>query len=121
MNHRKLASFAAAALIGVALVASPAQARFVGAGGWHGGGWHGGGWHGGFVRGPAFVGRRAFVGRPFVHRAFFHRRHFVGPFIGAGVIAAGYSSCWTWVPTAFGWQRAWACGWGSPWGYGYAF
>jgi hypothetical protein len=23
------------------------------------------------------------------------------------------SSCWTWVPTDFGWQRVWACGdWG---------
>jgi hypothetical protein len=51
----------------------------------------------------------------------FHRR-FVGPFFGAGVVAAsyGYSTCWTWVPTAFGWRRVWACGpsWGSGWGWG---
>jgi len=90
----------------------------------HGGGWHGGGWHGG----PGFAGRRAFVGRPFVSRAAFFparrigfNRRFVGPFFGAGVIAAGYSTCWTWVPTAFGWRQVWACGpswgWGSPWGW----
>src|SRR5262245_4457821 len=36
-----LASLAAATLIGAALIASPAQARFGGGGGWHGGGWHG--------------------------------------------------------------------------------
>ena len=114
MTYKKLAFLAAVTLIGAVLIASPVQARF-------GGGGHGGGWRGGFVRGPAFVGRRAFVGRPFVHRAFFPRRHFVGPFIGAGIVAAGYSSCWTWVPTAFGWQRVWACGWSSPWGYGYAY
>jgi hypothetical protein len=30
------------------------------------------------------------------------------------VVAAGYSTCWTWVPTSFGWRRVWACGpsWG---------
>jgi hypothetical protein len=121
MIEKKLASFSAALVIGAALIAFPAQARFGGFGG-GGGGWHGGfaggGWHGGFVRGPAFVGRPGFVGRPFFpgRFAFFPRRRFFGPFFGAGAIwAAGYSSCWTWVPTAFGWQQVWVCG--SPWGY----
>lgn len=96
---------------------------------WGGGGWHGGGWRGG----PGFVGRSAFIGRPgFVGRPFFRARHFafrrgfVGPFVGAGVLAAGYgySTCWTWVPTAWGWRRVWACGptwgasWGPSWGWG---
>jgi hypothetical protein len=118
MIYEKLVSIVAAGLLGTALIVSPAQAR---PGGFHGGG--------GFVRGPAFAGhgfmgrpafaQRAFIGRPvFVHRpfvrqAFFARRNFVGPFVGAGfatgVIAAGYSSCWTWVPTNFGWQQVWAC------------
>ena len=147
MIYKKLVSIIAASIF-AALIVSPAQARFGGGGGFHGGfgggGFHGGfgGLHGGggFARSPAFAGhafmgrpafaRSAFVGRPvFVHRpfvrhAFFVRRHFVGPFVGAGfatgVFAAGYSSCWTWVPTNFGWQQVWACGpdWGSSdWGW----
>jgi hypothetical protein len=65
-------------------------------------------------------------GRPFANRAFFParraaffpRRRFIAPFFGAGLFAAGYgySSCWSLVPTAFGWQRVWVCG---PYGYGY--
>jgi hypothetical protein len=133
MIEKKFACFSATLVIGAALIAFPAQARFggFGGGGWHGGGggWHGGfpggGFRAGFVRGPAFVSHRAFVGRPFfVHRAFFPgrrfaffpRRRFFGPFFGAGAIwATGYSSCWTWIPTAFGWQQIWVCG--SPYGY----
>jgi hypothetical protein len=92
-----------------------------------------GGFGGRVVRGPVFVGRSAligrsaFVGRPFVNRAFvpgrrfafFPRRRFIAPFFGAGLFAAGYgySSCWSWVPTAFGWQQIWVCG--GPYGYGY--
>jgi hypothetical protein len=53
------------------------------------------------------------------------RRGFVGPFFGTGVFAASYgaSTCWTWVPTAFGWRRVWACdpGWGSGWGPGWGW
>jgi hypothetical protein len=47
------------------------------------------------------------------------RRRFIAPFFGAGLFAAGYgySSCWSWVPTAFGWQEVWVCG--GPYGYGY--
>ena len=134
MICKKLVFIIVASVLGAALIASPAQARF---GGFHGGGVHGGG---GFVRGPAFaghafmgrpafagrafigrpafarsafIGRPVFVRRPFVRHAFFARRNFVGPFVGAGfatgLIAAGYSSCWTWVPTNFGWQQVWAC------------
>jgi hypothetical protein len=135
MIYKKLTSLAVATMIGAALIAAPAQARFGGGGGMRGGGGfavaHVGGFGGsrgggGFVRGPAFVGRSAFIGRSaFVNRAFFpgrrfaffpHRR-FVAPFFGVGALyAAGYSSCWTWVPTAFGWQRVWACN--SSYGYG---
>jgi hypothetical protein len=74
------------------------------------------GWRGGFVGRP-------FVGRPFFPaRRFAFRRGFVGPLFGAGVLAASYgSTCWTWVPTAFGWRRVWACGpdWGPGWGGGW--
>jgi hypothetical protein len=119
MIDKKLVSLAVAIVIGAALIAAPTQARF-GGGGWHGGG--GGGWHGGFVRGPAFVGRSAFVHHGFYpgHRfAFFRRHRFVGPFFGVGTIYDGGYSCWTWVPTAYGWQHVWTCG--SPYGYGYGY
>jgi hypothetical protein len=79
------------------------------------------------VRGGGFVGRSAFIGRSaFVHRGFFpnrrfaffpHRRFFGAPFFGVGAFAVGASSCWTWVPTAFGWRQVWACGPGWGWGY----
>ena len=77
-----------------------------------------------FVGRPAFIGRSAFVGRPFINRGFFpshrfaffpHRRFFgVGALYAAGI----YSSCWTWVPTVYGWQRVWACDSGYGYGYG---
>lgn len=82
-----------------------------------------------FVGRPAFVGGPAFVGRPFINRgffpgrrlAFFPHRRFIAPFFGVGALyAAGiYSSCWTWVPTVYGWQRVWACD--SGYGYGYDY
>jgi hypothetical protein len=158
MIYKKLAALAAATVIGVALIAAPAQARMGGfggggfGGGFHGGGFHGGGFGGGGFAGarvgslggfrggfagarvaslggfrgagfarPAFVGRSAFIGRSaFVGRhaffpgrrfAFFPHRRFIAPFFGFGALyaAAGYSSCWTWVPTPYGWQRAWVC------------
>ena len=88
ISKGKLACLAAAIAIGAALIGAPAQAR--------GGG---SGWHGRFF--------------PHHRFAFFHRRHF-GPFFG--VYASAYSSCWNWVPTAFGWRQVWVCG---PYGYGY--
>jgi hypothetical protein len=111
MMYKKLAALAAATVIGAALIAAPAQARFGGFGGMHGGGGFGvahvggfGGFRSGFVGRPAFVGRSAFV-----HHGFFPHRRFA-PFFGVGALyAAGYSSCWTWVPTAYGWRRVWAC------------
>ena len=152
MIYRKLASAAAAAIVGTALIAAPAQGGFGGmhAGGFGGGGFGGmhaggfgggvggmrvggfggrvggfGGFHNGFVGRPGFVGhpgfagRTAFVGRGFFphnrfffhrHFAFFPHRRFIAPFFGVGALyAASYSSCWTWVPTVFGWQRVWAC------------
>ena len=90
---------------------------FGGGGGWHGGGrgfaggggWHGGGWHASafhshpLARNAFFVHHRHF----FLHRhfAFFRHRHF----FGVGLYAA--ASCWTWVPTRYGWHRVWVCGW----------
>jgi hypothetical protein len=68
---------------------------------------------GGFGRGPAFVGRPGFANHGFfpTHRfAFFPHRRFIAPFFGLGALyAASYSSCWTWVPTAYGWRRVWVC------------
>jgi hypothetical protein len=101
-----LACLAAAIAIGAALIGAPAQARVGGwHGGWHGAAMHGAAWHGGWHGGWAGGWHRGF----FPHRrfAFFHRRHF-GPFFG--IYAASYSSCWSWVPTAFGWRRVWVCG-----------
>ena len=140
MLYKKLACLAAIAAIGATLMAVPAQARFGGAGfgGMHGGFGGFGGMHGGFggfggMRGAGFAGARiggfgagfagrsAFVGRPaFVNRgffpgrrfAFFGHRRFIAPFFGVGAaFAAAGTSCWTWVPTAFGWRQVWACDW----------
>jgi hypothetical protein len=110
MICRRLAPLALSTVTGALLMAAPAQARFDGAGVSGGGGFavaHVGGFSGfrrGFVRGPAFVGRSAFVGRPF-----FPYRRFITPFDGVGVFYEPYLSCWTWVPTNFGWQRVWEC------------
>jgi len=132
MIDKKLVYIIAAALF-AALIVSPAQARFGGGGGFHGGFHGGGGFAGGhafaghaFMGRPGFVGRPfarnafarsaiirrpAFVHRPFVRHAFFRHRHFVGPFVGAAFATGLAASCWTWVPTDFGWQRVWVCGW----------
>jgi hypothetical protein len=138
MIHKRLACLAAAAVIGAALMAVPAQARFGGGGfgGMHGGmggfggmhagiggfgGMHGagfggarvGGFGGGFGARSGFVGRSAFINHGFFpgrRFAFFGHRRFFGPFFGFGVGALYASTwCWTWVPTAWGWQRVWAC------------
>src|SRR5438477_3062240 len=58
-----------------------------------------------------------FPGHPFAHfnhfRHFdhFHRfAHFRHHFpIFATAIGVGYSSCWEWVPTPYGWHRIWVC------------
>jgi hypothetical protein len=45
---------------------------------------------------------------------FFPKRRFAFAAVGIGYGV----SCWRWVPTAWGWQRAWVCGYGGDWGYG---
>lgn len=124
LSTGKLTSLAAAIAISAALIAAPALA--LGGGGWHGGGgaWHGAAIHGAAIRGAAIHGAAwhgaawhgGWHGRFFPHHrfAFFHHRRHFGPLFG--LYASGYSSCWSWVPTAFGWRRVWVCG---PYGYGY--
>jgi hypothetical protein len=98
MSNKKPACLAVATVIGAALIAAPAQARG-GGGGFGGGGMHAGavgGFGGGGMRpagiAPGFAGRR-----------------FVGPLFGVGVGLYAASSCWTLVPTAFGWEQVWTC------------
>lgn len=87
MIHKKLATLAAATVIGGAPIAAPAQAQFAGFGGMRGGGFavgHVGGF-GSLRGGPVFVGRSAFVNRGFFANrrfAFFPHRRFVAPFFG---------------------------------------
>jgi hypothetical protein len=133
MIYRKLAALAATTVVSAALIAAPAQARFGGgrgSGGFavahvvgrpfvsyrqfvppftpisafysYGPSYPSGGVHGGFVRGPVFVGRSPFVG-------LFPYRRFITPVDRVGVFYEPYLSCWTWVPTDFGWQRVWEC------------
>ena len=122
MVYKKLACLAAAAVVGASLMAVPAQAGFGGFGGMHVAAFAGmrvGGFGGGFVGRSAFVGRPAFINHGLfpAHRfAFFPHRRFIAPFFGVGALAA-YSSCGTWVPTAYGWRRVWACD--SDYRYGY--
>lgn len=122
MIHKKLAALAAGTVIGAALMAAPVQAGFGGFGGMRSGGGFTsahvggfGGFRGGFMGHPAFIGRPAFVNHGFFpgHRfAFFAHHRFIAPFFGVGALYASYSSCWTWVPTPHGWQRAWVCDYG---------
>lgn len=91
MSNKKLACLAVATVIGAALMAAPAQARG-GVGGFGGGGMHAG------AVGPGFVGGHGFAGR-----------RLVGPLFGLGVGLYAASSCWTLVPTAFGWEQVWTC------------
>jgi hypothetical protein len=88
MIDRKLATLAAATVIGAALTAAPTEARF------------GGGWHGGFVRGPVFAGRSAFGNRQFFpgrRFAFIQHHRLVGP-LGLGVPFYG----WAWPDYGYG-------------------
>jgi hypothetical protein len=126
---RKLMIALAVISFSAAMVASDTgDARGFGGGGFHGGGFRGGGFGGGFrgfgggFRG-GFVGPGRFGFRPgfgfrrfgFRNRFFFGRRFaFAGVPFGVGL---GYGSCWRWVPTYWGWQRAWVCGGGYGWYY----
>src|SRR5215831_5395146 len=127
MWRKIMISAAAVAFVGAMAATTAADARMGGfGGGFHGGGgFHaaGIGMRGGFVGARPFVGAHRFVGaRPFIgHRFGFHRFHRFNRFAFASVpffVGAGiYSSCWRWVPTAWGWQRVWACD--DYYGYGY--
>ena len=89
-------------------------------GGFRGGSFRGAGFRGGFV-GPRNLAFRSGFAPRFNRFAFarfgrFHHRRFAfaaAPFV-AGVGLYG-GSCWSWQPTAWGWQRVWACGYD----YGY--
>ena len=88
MIDRKLATLAAATVIGAALTASQTEARF------------GGELHGGFVRGPVFAGRPAFGNRQFSpgrRFAFIRHHRLVGP-LGLGVPPYG----WAWPDYGYG-------------------
>lgn len=63
--------------------------------------------------GPRF----GFRNRVFFANRFFPRR-FARRFAFAAVPFGIYgASCWRWVPTAWGWERTWVCGYN--YGYGY--
>ena len=65
--------------------------------------------------GPRFGFRnRVFFANRFFPRRFARRFAFAAvPF---GIYGYG-ASCWRWVPTAWGWERTWVCGY--DYGYGY--
>jgi hypothetical protein len=56
-------------------------------------------------------GRTAWGGRfhdHFHHR--FHHRNFFAFGFGGPIYDYAYDSCWSWVPTRYGWQRVYVCG-----------
>ena len=134
MFRKMLFALAAVTFVGATVASSTGDARGFGGGGFHGGfgggGFRGGGFHGGFVGGGfrgggfrgGFAGPGRFGFRPgfgFRRFGFFPRRRFAFAAVPFGVgLGYGYgASCWRWVPTAWGWQRAWVCGYGGGWDY----
>jgi hypothetical protein len=123
MWRKIMISAATVAFVGAMAATTAADARMGG----FGGGFHGGGGFraGGMGMRGGFVGARSFGARPFIGaRRFVGARPFIGPrrfafarfhrfnrfafasvpfFVGAGI------SCWSWVPTAWGWRRVWVC------------
>jgi hypothetical protein len=85
------------------------------AGPMHAGPMHAGPMHAGPGRlgavgpGPRFKTAHVHSG-PFIRH---HRHHRNAFFVGAGFAGPwydyGYSSCWSLVPTAWGWRRVWVC------------
>ena len=131
MVRRFIIALAAVTFAGAVAASTTADARMSGGGGggFHGGGFHGGGFRGGSFRGAGFRGgfvgprnlafRSGFAPRfnrfAFARFIRFHHRRFAfaaAPFVGVGLYGG---SCWSWQPTAWGWQRVWACGYD----YGY--
>jgi hypothetical protein len=138
MLRRIMIALAAVTLAGATVASGTADARGFGGGDFRGG-FGGGGFRGGFGGGgfrTGFVGPGRFGFRPgfgvrpgfgprfgFRNRFFFRNRFaFAAVPFGVGL---GYgASCWSWVPTSWGWQRAWVCGndyvgYGGYGGWGY--
>ena len=77
-----------------------------------GGGLRAAGMRSAFV-GPRSVAFRPGFARPVNRFAFnrFHHRRFAFAAVPFAVGVGYYGgSCWTWQPTAWGWQQVWACG-----------
>jgi hypothetical protein len=137
MLRKTMITLAALTFVGAMTASSTVDARMggvgFGGGGFHGGfggggfrgGFGGGGFRGGFV-GPSRFGFRpgigprfAFHNRVFFGNRFFPRRRFAFAAVPFGVGLGFYgSSCWSWQPTAWGWQRVWVCGYDYGNGFG---
>jgi hypothetical protein len=144
MIRKAMIALAALTFVGAMTAFSTVDARAFGGGGIHAGGFGGGGLRAGFAGGafrgglvgpgrvafrpgigPRFgfrsgIGPRfGFRNRVFFANRFFPRR-FARRFAFAAVPLGIYgASCWRWVPTAWGWQRTWVCGYDYGYGYGY--
>jgi hypothetical protein len=121
MLRKIMIAATAIAFVGAMAASTAADARIGGFGGARIGGFGGAGFRaagigmrGGFVGARPFVGARSFVGpRRFAFTRFnrfnrFNRFAFAAAvpfFVGTGF----YGACWSWVPTAWGWQRVWVC------------
>jgi hypothetical protein len=127
MVRKMMIALAALTFVGAMVASDTGDARGFGGGGFRGGGFGGGGFRGGFGGGgfrggfvgggfrgaafrPGFVGRPAFGPRFGFRNRFFFRNRFAFAAVPVGVGVGFYGgSCWSWVPTAWGWQRAWLC------------
>jgi hypothetical protein len=133
MIRKTMIALAALTFVGAMTASSTGDARaFGGGGGFRVGGFGGGGLRAGFAGGafrgglvapgrvafrPGIGPRFAFRNRVFFANRFFPRR-FARRFAFAALPLGIYgASCWRWVPTAWGWERTWVCGY--DYGYGY--
>jgi hypothetical protein len=143
MIRKAMIALAALTFVGAMTASSTVDARAFGGGGIRAGGFGGGGLRAGFAGafrgglvapgrvafrpgiGPRFGFRSGFGPRfGFRNRVFFANRffprRFARRFAFAAVPLGIYgASCWRWVPTAWGWQRTWVCGYDYGYGYGY--
>jgi hypothetical protein len=130
MIRKTMIALAALTFVGAMTASSTGDARAFGGGGIRAGGFGGGGLRAGFA-GGAFRGGLVAPGRVafrpgigprfgFRHRVFFANRFFARRFAYAALPLGIYgASCWRWVPTAWGWERTWVCGYDYGYGYGY--
>jgi len=124
MMRKITIALAAVAFAGAVAASTAADARMGGGGGsrgggggFGGGGRGGGSFHsamvGGGVRGAGLVGSRgvAFRSGPahFNRVAFAHHHRFNRARFAFASVGFYGGSCWSWRPTAWGWQRVWAC------------